>query len=170
MDRLDLNGVRIYSNTKKEDIKDAIDLIGQKVYMSDYDNYRSYCECEFVAIDYGIDRSELSLPFIGKDKKGLNCGYRYCVLCKDVKFKEEKQFRPFKNVTEFLIKTSFGIGDVIRVYSIAEKSEYDLMIVGWSNSDDVLMLGNLPELSFEQLFKQFKLWDGENFKPFGAEE
>lgn len=35
MEKLDLSGVRIYSNTK-DDARDAIDLIGEEVYLSDW--------------------------------------------------------------------------------------------------------------------------------------
>lgn len=41
MNKLDLSNVRIYANTKA-DIIDAMDLIGEEVYMSDWDDFNPH--------------------------------------------------------------------------------------------------------------------------------
>jgi hypothetical protein len=79
---------------------------------------------------------------------------------------EEKQYRPFKDTREFFIKTNFEEGDLIHIRS-KNKIEYWLMLVGWTNNR--IKLGT-DDFTFENLFENFELWDGEeNFIPFGVE-
>lgn len=83
--------------------------------------------------------------------------------------KKEKTYKPFINTEEFFIKTNFEMGDTIRIRSKIDKTEYHLMLVGWT--DNELMLGNMQGLTFKELFHYFELWDGENkFQPFGVED
>ena len=80
---------------------------------------------------------------------------------------KEKQYRPFKDTKEFFIKTNFEEGDLIHIRS-KNKIEYWLMLVGWTNNR--IKLGT-DDFTFENLFENFELWDGEeNFIPFGEEE
>ena len=59
MEKLDLSGVRIYSNTK-DDVRDAIDLIGEEVYLSDYMDFKSYIKGNLVSACYA---NNYSYPF-----------------------------------------------------------------------------------------------------------
>ena len=62
MDRkLDLSNVKIYTNAKC-DIVDAIDLIGEEVYLSDDENFRSYREGHLLEVKYAND---VTYPFLG---------------------------------------------------------------------------------------------------------
>ena len=80
---------------------------------------------------------------------------------------KEKQYRPFKDTKEFFIKTNFEEGDLIHIRS-KNKIEYWLMLVGWTNNR--IKLGT-DDFTFENLFENFELWDGEeNFIPFGVEQ
>jgi hypothetical protein len=80
---------------------------------------------------------------------------------------KQKQYRPFKDTREFFIKTNFEEGDLIHIRS-KNKIEYWLMLVGWTNNR--IKLGT-DDFTFENLFENFELWDGEeNFIPFGVEE
>ena len=81
--------------------------------------------------------------------------------------REEKQFRPFKDTKEFFIKTNFEEGDLIHIRS-KNKIEYWLMLVGWTNNR--IKLGT-DDFTFENLFENFELWDGEeNFIHFVVEQ
>ena len=80
---------------------------------------------------------------------------------------KEKQYRPFKDTKEFFIKTNFEEGDLIHI-RFKNKIEYWLMLVGWTNNR--IKLGT-DDFTFENLFENFELWDGEeNFIPFGVEQ
>jgi len=80
---------------------------------------------------------------------------------------KQKQYRPFKDTREFFIKTNFEEGDLIHIRS-KDKIEYWLMLVGWTNNR--IKLGT-DDFTFENLFENFELWDGEeNFIPFGVEQ
>ena len=90
--------------------------------------------------------------------------YRYFLPSEFVK--EKSAYRPFKDAKEFFIKTNFEAGDLIHI-RFKNKIEYWLMLVGWTNN--VIELGT-DNFTFEDLFENFELWDGENFIPFGVEE
>ena len=80
---------------------------------------------------------------------------------------KEKKFRPFKDTKEFFIKTNYEEGDLIHI-RFKNKIEYWVMLVGWTNNG--IMVGT-QIYTFENLFENFELWDGEdNFIPFGVEE
>lgn len=83
---LDLSGVKIFSNTK-DDIIDAMDLIGQEFYMSDDKNFKNYVTGRLTGVQYSEDDD---FSFLGKDEDSI-FSYIYCILAKDAKFKEEKK-------------------------------------------------------------------------------
>ena len=80
MDRkLDLNGVRIYSNTK-DDTLDAMDLIGEEVYFSDWLDFRGYDKGYLLEVRYAHG---ILYPFLG----GIEMNkYKYLILAKDAKY------------------------------------------------------------------------------------
>lgn len=99
MDRqLILDDVKIY---RKEDAAEAISLIGQDVYMSNDEKFEHYCKIKLAGVQvlgYGIP------PFLGDIGIELEA-YKYFILAKDAKFKEEEKtengiFRPYKNIEE----------------------------------------------------------------------
>lgn len=93
--------------------------------------------------------------------------YTYCLPCDWVT--KEKKYRPFIDAKEFFIKMNFEAGDLIHIRSKPHNHEYHLLIIGWT--DEGLMLGNFSEMTFDELFQKFELWDGEdNFIPFGTED
>lgn len=103
---------------------------------------------------------------------GLPAGlhYSFCLPAEFVEEKpKEKKYRPFADTKEFFIKTNFEAGDLIHIRSKPHNYEYHLLLVGWT--DEGLMLGNFSEMTFDELFQKFELWDGEDkFIPFGVKE
>jgi len=131
------------------------------------------CDCrygELVEHD-GID---YAYPYCCESDDGCGDGGTTCdwfafyIPESSLKQKEkQKQYRPFKDTREFFIKTNFEEGDLIHIRS-KDKIEYWLMLVGWTNNR--IKLGT-DDFTFENLFENFELWDGEeNFIPFGVEE
>ena len=172
MSELDLSGVRIYSNTK-DDARDALNLMNEEVYMSDNENFKQYCTCKLTGVQFTEDSS---LPFLGYDGNKRKY-YKYFILCKDAKFKEEEKtykiFRPYKNISEFCNETGCEeIGmDAIIIRNKKEKREAVLLYTGYS--EDAVHLGGYV-LTFETLVKHYEFYnrcgkDGE-WKPFGIEE
>lgn len=91
---LDLNNVRIYSNTKY-DILDAMDLIGQDVYVSNFSDFHTYDICNLAGVA-GIKyiESDSCHFLVDRDKGDLGFHkYRFLILAKDAKFKEEKEIK-----------------------------------------------------------------------------
>ena len=164
--KLDLSGVRIYSNTK-DDIVDAIDLIGEEVYLSDDVNFRSYREGHLLEVRYAHG---ILYPFLG----GIEMNkYKYLILAKDAKFKDEKTykiFRPYESIDEFCIETGCNkVGtDLLTIRNKRRKQECVLLYTGYS--EDAVHLGGYV-LTFETLVKHYEFYNkcGE-WKPFGIEE
>ena len=77
--KLDLSGVRIYSNTK-DDARDAIDLIGEEVYLSDDASFSSYNKGNLIEVSFSNEYSYLFQGGFGIEK------YKYFILEKDAKF------------------------------------------------------------------------------------
>ena len=169
--KLDLSGVRIYSNTK-DDARDAIDLIGEEVYLSDDASFRSYIKGNLIEVSFS---DGFLYPFRGGNERiGM---YKYFILAKDAKFKDEdktyKIFRPYKSISEFCNETGCEeVGaDFITIRNKKRKQECVLLYTGYS--EDAVHLGGYV-LTFECLLKHYEFYnkcgeDGE-WCPFGVEE
>ena len=165
--KLDLSGVRIYSDTKR-DISDALDLIGEEVYFSDWSDFRGYDKGNLLEVKYG--RGVL-YPFLG----GFDIKkYKYFILAKDAKIKDEdksyKIFRPYESIDEFRSETGcekVGV-DCMTIRNKRRKQECVLLYTGYS--EDAVHLGGYV-LTFETLVKHYEFYNkcGE-WKPFGMEE
>lgn len=171
MEKLDLSGVRIYSNTK-DDARDAIDLIGEEVFLSDDASFRSYIKGNLVSVCYA---NGFLHPFRGGNE--WIGTYKYFILAKDAKFKDEdkgnKIFRPYKSISEFCNETGceeVGV-DLITIRNKKRKQECVLLYTGYS--EDAVHLGGYV-LTFDCLLKHYEFYNkcGENGEwiPFGVEE
>lgn len=178
MKKLDLENVRIYSNTK-DDIVDALDLIGQKVYMSDDEDFRRYSERELVGVCCEKDPSSAKFPFKGENVREWTHWYSYFVVCKDAKFKEEeeKKLRPFKSTYEFTQETGCNIGDVITIRKLDKSFEescivngFKLLDTGPSISHCVHIVLGSDEYSLEELLLCFEYCVNGDWHSFGIEE
>ena len=138
----------------------AKEYIGENCYMTD--DFPLFEDLDFVQV-YKLDAIEDSSLFCNvKEDKSFD----YCLPVRFVK-PAEKKYRPFADTREFFIKTNFEVGDLIHIRSKPHNHEYHLLIIGWT--DEGLMLGNFSEMTFDELFDKFELWDGEdNFIPFGV--
>jgi len=171
MDRkLDLSGVRIYTNAKC-DIIDAINLIGEEIYLSDDMTFESYRKGNLLEVKYA---NGVTYPFLGGYEVG---SYKYFILAKDAKFvEEEKILRPFKDVIEFRTVTGRGIGGVITYKKKDNDAEYTVLINGYVRINDNVLgiyLGRqsytLKELRDDYLYLHIDVSSSE-WKPFGVEE
>ena len=133
------------------------------------------CDCRYGEL-VEHDGLDYAYPYCCESDGGCGDGFTTCdwfafyIPESSLKQKEkqkQKQYRPFKDTREFFIKTNFENGDLIHIRS-KNKIEYWLMLVGWTNNR--IKLGT-NDFTFENLFENFELWDGEeNFIPFGVEE
>lgn len=76
--KLDLTGVRIYSNSK-DDVRDVINLVGERVYLSDDVNFESYEEAELAEVNYA---NGITYPFFGGNGVGW---FKYIIRAEDAK-------------------------------------------------------------------------------------
>lgn len=142
------------------DTEEAKAFIGKACYFTN--NLREYADLTTVTTKRTLGRVESF--FYAEFDSGM---YSYCLPCDWVT--EEEKYRPFADTKEFFIKTNFEVGDLIHIRSKPHNYEYHLLIIGWT--DEGLMLGNFSEMTFDELFDLFELWDGkDNFIPFGVEK
>ena len=90
MKKLNLENVRIYSNTK-DDILDAMNLIGEEVFLSNYEDFRQNIRDKLTGV---ICAGNDGRPFFHR----VPPRYKYFVLAKDVlpeEFKETKIDKAF---------------------------------------------------------------------------
>lgn len=170
MEKLDLDGVRIYSNTK-DDAKDAMDLIDEEVYLSNDANFRSYRKGYIAEVKYAND---VTYPFLEGNGIGW---FKYLIRAKDAKFKEEKKLRPFESMQEFGKETGIEqVGDVItikRKENVEDiiPTEHTLLFTGFcAYSDEILdiCLG-CRSYTFEELKNDYLYLKDDEWHPFGVE-
>lgn len=165
---LDLDNVRVYSGTK-DDVIDAMSLIDQDVYMSDDADFEDYYKYRLIGIRLVEGDPYV---FVGSDYDA----YKYFILAKDAKFKEEKEkkLRPFKSVFEFNRETGCEkLGDVITFKMINGKFDETCIFTGYrfleEDNQTIILLGGMG-YTFKELKEDYLyLKDGE-FIPFGIEE
>ena len=173
MKTLNLENVKIYTNAKC-DIVDAMNLIGEEVYLSDDENFRSYREGHLLEVKYA---NGVAYPFLGGYEIG---SYRYFILAKDAKFIEErpKKLRPFTSTYEFTQVTGCDIGDVITIRRIDGTFEESCVVNGYrycSNTDPskpgivYITLGAF-RYSLQELLLYFEYRKDDEFLPLGIEE
>lgn len=166
--KLDLSGVRVYTNTKA-DVRDAIDSVGGRVYLSDDVTFESYKEAELAEVNY---TNSTAYPFFGGNGEGC---FKYIIRAEDVKFKKEEKekiLRPFKDVNEFRTTIGCAIGNVITYKKKNNDAEYTVLFNGYVRLNDNVLgiyLGRrsytLKELKDDYLYLRVNEW-----KPFGVEE
>lgn len=171
-EKLDLTGVRIYSNTKA-DIIDAMDLLGEEVYLSDWEDFNPCTKDKLIDVIYSEDDH---CSFFAK-KGQAKWGYRFFILAKDAKFVEEKKLRPFKNVEEFISILNVVLGrSMIRYRKKGAYHELVMMFSGYTNgynkkiTEESVVLGSSHH-SLTNLFEDYEYYDNDNSKwqPFGVE-
>lgn len=175
MEKLDLENVRIYSNTKAG-IIDAMDLIGQDVYMSDDENFEDYYKYKLVGVKVIDDYCR----FLGNEgKETYTFAYKHFILVKDVKFKEEKEkkLRPFKSVFEFNQKTGFSIGNIIFIRKTDDSFEEECVINGFKYlnikylntgpRDTYIIIGS-DKYTFEELKNDYLYFKDGEWHQFGV--
>lgn len=176
--QLDLSGVRIYSNTK-DDARDAMDLIGEEVYMSDDADFGSYFKGYLVEVKYA---NGITHPFRGGIEM-LIAQYKYLILAKDAKFKENKEekerklrLRPFRDIGEFRHTLGCAVGDVITIRRIDKPSEVTCIFNGYriiledNKADATNVFLGAMSYTFKELKDRYLYLSGGLWKLFGIEE
>lgn len=170
--KLDLENVRIYTNAKC-DIVDALDLIGEGVYLSDDKNFESYRKGCLTEVKYA---NGVTYPFLGGYELGA---YKYFILVKDAKFIEgiPRKLRPFTSTYEFTQVTGCDIGDVITIRRVDGQFEescivngYKLLDTGPSTPHRVYITLGVDTYTFEELLRIFEYREDDEWLPFGIEE
>lgn len=174
---LDLSKVKVYSNTKEDVIK-AISLIGQDIYMSDDENFSDCVKGELLAVRYGKDSTIVKFPFLCGIYGIERCAhYKYFILEKDAKFKDETSYRKFNSIDEFeyVTQNNFSMGDSIIIRNKETHNESELVYGGYFVNDqsEVFICLGAFIFTLEELFKGYEFHindDLEEWCPFGVEE
>lgn len=169
---LDLNGVKVYT---KADVIYAMNLIGQDVYMSDDADFEDYYTCRLKGIRFEEDSA---FTFIGADYDDCQTIiYKYFVLAKNAKFKEEKEktLRPFKSIIEFGWETGCeDLGDKITIRSINENYDEECIFNGYrvmhDNDQKTIIYLGCMNYTFQELKDYYLYSKAGKWCPFGIEE
>lgn len=166
--QLDLSGVRIYKS-EKQDIIDSMDLIDQECYMSQDENFKDYYKLNLVGIKYA---KCFRCTFIGEAEDGEAGSYRYFILAKDAKFKEEPKIRPFKDIEEFRRTLGWAVGDTITYKKKDRDTEYSMLFSGYAlaKDGDVLIYLGAKYYVLKELCDDYLYYRNGEWKPFGVEE
>lgn len=149
---------------------DAINFLGEMVYVSNYEDFKNYGLFKLVGVTMYDDCYSV---------EGFNeqYSYKYFILAKDIKFKKEKEkvLRPFKDLNEFTDVTGHNIGDVITVHRVNNIFDETCIIngykilIGMENPIVHIMLGT-DKYTLEELSQYFKYQKYGEWHPFGIEE
>ena len=163
MKKLNLENVRVYSGTKG-DVKDAMDLIGQAVYVFDDDSGNYYQE-RLIGVRLVEDDP---YAFVGSDFDA----YKHFILVKDAKFVGEKKLRPFKDIEEFFKETGLALGETIRYRKKGNRDNIECVVILNGYLTDGQILLGVVYYKVESLYNCFEYYDSDNseWKPFGIEE
>lgn len=144
--------------------KDAKEYVGKLGYPSNSLSKLKTLVNNFAP--YSLDRIDLDndKPFFYRD----DCFLYFLPADKVI---EDKKWRPFKNIDEFLQKTKISIGTVIHVEispDILEwRSRYHLALLGYT-TDSLIFPSPLNEISFQKLFNGVQLIEDDGtLQPFG---
>lgn len=171
---LDLENVKVYSNTKEDVIK-ALSLIGQDIYMSDDENFSDCVKGELLAVRYGKDSTIVKFPYLCGIYGIERCAhYKYFILEKDAKFREEKKLRPFKTISEFCRETGIkNLGDTITIRVNNGKFEDVCIFNGYrtllENNQIIVFLG-VVGYTLEELKDDYSYFKNCEWCSFGIEE
>lgn len=159
------------------DAEQAIEFVGKECYFSDL-------ACQYDDLG-GFERSDCNAVYrkgilshvnsTGKEhafeNKETRSEYRYCLPCEWVK--EEKKYRPYKNVQELFDDVGCYIGDVIHFRSKANETENHALITSYTtlkNGTEKICLGGAYYYTTQALFDSFELRSRGEWVAFGKQE
>lgn len=176
---LDLSNTKVYTNTKEDAIK-ALSLIGEYVYMSDYEDFKEYTKGELIGVSYTNDSTNMHFPFLCRICVIGSCAhYKYFILEKDAKFEDGTSgpsYRKLKSIDEFEYVTQnyFNIGESVIIRNKKTHNVSELVYGGYfvnDHSQVLICLGPFV-FTFDDLFKDYEFRDSCFYEwiPFGIKE
>lgn len=140
-------------------------LLGNYKNISEYSEYSQYTGILTLRDKFGSSLSE-ECPF-----RNGNDGYFYEFALPLEWIKEEKKFRPYKNIQEFFEDVGCDVGDVIRYRRKTDDIEYRSFIAGTSNDEGVETVFFCNECyTMRELFDFCEIVTLHGYEPFGVLE
>lgn len=142
--------------------------LGTHGYFSRYRDFRNYVEGN---LD-GFTRTEFMSIQEHSEGHFESQWYDYFIPTYRVVFVEEKKYRPFKDLKEFINTTGYEISDIVTFRRKRDSStEYNVLFFGHLlvKGITVICLGS-GCYSFEELLRDFLYYKDGVWLPFGVEE
>lgn len=161
-------------NFDKKDVITALNREEAEIYIGEkgYYCYRNndWRPCELVRVYLKDDDFDVRNVFTILDHKTEHECPMFLPADKVKEVEEEKKYRPFKNVDEFMNHLDFKclMNNYIKVENKITSERYEFMIVGCFNNGIVLPL--YGALIMDQLFKKFNICIDGKYQPFGVLE
>lgn len=166
MKKIDVKESKIYRFDSREDLSQAILLLGEKGYFSDSDDFT---ECEYGTLIEVMGNVQVrSLPFVKRNNNADNY-FKYFIAEKTIVFEKEKKIRPYKDICEFSNETNCEeVGkDLLIIRNKKDKQEKVLLYTGYSNT--AVHLGAYL-ITFNSLFSDYEFLYDNEWVDFSIEE
>ena len=172
--KIDVEKSTIYRFDDKNDLSEAVLLLGNKGYFSDDEDFSEYTTDILTRVVCWLEKTEYT--FVSRNGKSSNA-YRYFIPNYGVVFKEEpKKYRPFKSIEEFFAVTGFKIGEVIQIKRFADCSYEETSILNGFRvyTDDefhrIDIIFGSGSRTLGELFNYYEYLKNGKWSRFGVEE
>lgn len=166
--KIDLEKSTIYRFDDRNDLSEAVLMLGVKGYFSDDKDFSDYTTGTLIRVCCWLEKIEC--PFVCGNGKSSDV-YRYFIPENKVVFNKEnkKKLRSYKDIREFCNNTCCKtIGsNCITIRCKDSKHKAVLLYTGFC--DDSVHLGGYV-LTLESLFDHYEFLCKGNWMPFGVEE
>lgn len=172
--KIDVEKSIIYRFDDRNDLSEAVLLLGENGYFSDNKDFSDYTTGTLISVYCWLEKIEY--PFVCGNGKSSDV-YKYFIPENKIVFKkEEKKLRPFKSTKEFFDTTGFNIGEVVHIKRFTDYTYEETSILNgvraYINKEfhriDVIFGSGAR--SFDELFKHFKYYKKGKWLRFGVKE
>lgn len=166
MKKINIKESKIYRFDSREDLSQAILLLGEKGYFSNTKDFTKYGYGTLIEVMGNVQVR--SFPFVKRNNNDDSC-YQYFIAEKTVVFEKEKKMRPYKDVAEFSNETGCEVlgDDYITIRNKKDKQEKVLLYTGYS--DTAVHLGAYL-ITFNSLFSDYEFLYDNEWVEFSIEE
>lgn len=174
--KIDVEKSLIYRFDDRNDLSQAVLLLGVKGYFSNDKDFSDYTTGTLIRVCCWLEKIEY--PFVCGNGKPYEI-YKYFIPDYIVVFKEESKkenLRPFKSIEEFYAETGFIIGEIIQIKRVANCSyEEKTILNGFRvHTDDefhrIDIIFGSGSRTLGELFKYYEYLKNGKWLRFGVEE
>ena len=174
--KIDVEKSIIYRFDDKNDLSEAVLLLGNKGYFSDNEDFSDYTTGTLTRVECWLEKTDYT--FVSRNEKSSDA-YRYFIPEYRVVLKEEpkKTLRPFKSIDEFFDVTGFNVGKVVQIKRVANCSYEEKTILNgfrvYTDDDEfhrINIIFGSGSRTLGELCKYYEYLKNGQWLRFGVEE